>query len=162
MHVLEKEIEERVVTWAKRNDFLTPKVKFVENGYPDRLFISPNGHTIFIEFKRPGEIPEPLQVYRLKELQRRGIPAVWCDTALAAIRILQACLESEGLPETSDPTPIKSSVRGALTRPRLGQDVDGPRYDKDTESEGVGEEDSGSGTPPSDILSVAPGNPEMG
>lgn len=39
---------------------------------PDRLCILPNGRTIYIELKRPGEVPEPLQSKRHKQLRDRG------------------------------------------------------------------------------------------
>lgn len=94
---LEVDIEDKVVKWAQKHKFLTPKVKFMEAGYPDRMFVSPQGHTIFIEFKRPGQKPTPIQEHRLNELQKRGIPATWCDSVLEAITILQSALEQEPL-----------------------------------------------------------------
>lgn len=137
MSLLEKDIEERVVRWAKERGFLTPKVRFIEIGYPDRLFISPYGHTIFIEFKRPGEKPDPIQNLRIKQLTNRSIPAYWVDSYEQAIFILKAAVDSKGLPDPSDQTPVVSSIRRAISRSRAGQDVDGPRYDKDTEEQRV-------------------------
>lgn len=145
--MLEKAIESRVVAWAKKKGFLAVKVKFNDNGYPDRLFISRKGHTIFIEFKVPGEIPEPLQEYRITELQTRGIPAYWTDNYDDAILILSAALEPEKLPEESGQASIRAGVRRALLRPRPGEnqyrlsgpenslrerdDPEGPNYSAD-------------------------------
>src|SRR5256885_6943041 len=97
MHLLEREIENKVITWARKRGFLTPKVKFVEAGYPDRLFLSPRGHTIFIEFKVPGAKPDLIQFHRIKELRARNIPAFWVDSEFEAIRILQAAMESTSI-----------------------------------------------------------------
>lgn len=133
--MLEKNIEGSVVKWAKERGFLTPKVRFVEVGYPDRLFISPKGHTIFIEFKVPGKRPDPIQYYRLEQLRQRNIPAYWADTYVESINILKAALEPEELSEASHTPAVVASIRRAISRSRSGQDVDGPRYDKDSEAE---------------------------
>ncbi len=155
MPILEKNIEGSVVKWAKERGFLTPKVRFVEVGYPDRLFISPKGHTIFIEFKVPGKRPDPIQYYRLEQLRKRNIPAYWCDTYVSAVNILKAALEPEELPVKSYPSSVIPSIWGSFPGPRPGQDVDGPRYDKDSEAEGVDQGSSSSGSPPSDDGDVA-------
>lgn len=123
MSVLEKEIEDRVVQWAKKHGFLTPKVKFVEAGWPDRLFISPQGHMIFIEFKVPGQVPDMLQEYRLEQLRQRGITATWCDSSLEALVVLKAALEPTPVPgasNTADAFPIGS---GPISRSRIGEDL---------------------------------------
>lgn len=116
-------IEDKVVEWALSKDFLCPKVKFSERGWPDRLFISPFGHTIFIEFKRLGGEPDKLQAERLRRLTSRGIPAVCCDGILAAIRVLQASLEPASLPTKSDQPPVVTSISRALHGPWAGKDI---------------------------------------
>lgn len=123
MSVLEKEIEGKVVAWAKKQGFLTPKVKFVEAGYPDRLFISPKGHTIFIEFKVPGGKPDPLQDYRLRTLRARNIPAVWTDSVVEGINILKAALEPASVSREGDTYDAESGGSGVVLRPRFGEDI---------------------------------------
>lgn len=123
MSVLEKNIEQTVVDWAKEHGFLALKVKFVDNGYPDRLFISPSGHTIFIEFKRPGEQPRPLQSYRIAELVKRGIPATWTNSAVEGINILRAALESSRLPDESNSYAAGSSSGGVISGPWTGKNI---------------------------------------
>lgn len=162
MSVLESEIENQVVRWAQKNDFLTPKVKFVEAGWMDRLFISPYGHTIFIEFKRPGQKPDNLQCYRANELIRRRVPTFWVDSALEGIRILQACLEPETVPSASDKTALITSHGGVISRSGLGQDVDGPSYDKDPDAEKPREAYTDSGAASPRVQSLAGRNREMG
>lgn len=41
------------------------------NGIPDTLILR-NGKVVFIEFKQPGEKPEPLQLYRHRKLTEQG------------------------------------------------------------------------------------------
>jgi len=134
--VLEKDIEGRVVKWAQKYKFLVVKVRFHDVGYPDRLFISPKGHTIFIEFKRPGEKPEPIQDFRIRMLRARGIPAYWANNFLTAVAILKAALDPETVPAPGDQAPSISSIGGAIPRPRPREDIDGPRYPQDSEDEG--------------------------
>lgn len=143
---LEVDIEDAVVTWAKKRKFLTPKVKFVEAGYPDRLFVSPYGHTIFIEFKKPGEEPSPIQYHRLEELRKRGVPATWCDNVHEAIGILNAALETVlGTPPVSDEgdkASLVTGVSGALSGSRPGEDQYGSSRIQDPSYEKLSEEDA--------------------
>jgi len=49
--------------------------KFVSPGWagaPDRLVLMPGGRAWFVEVKRPGARPRPLQEYRAKELEALG------------------------------------------------------------------------------------------
>ena len=45
-------------------------------GWPDRMFLLP-GKPVFIEFKRRGEHPSDLQLYRIKQLTALGYDALW-------------------------------------------------------------------------------------
>lgn len=162
MSLLEKTIEDTVVNWAKPRGFLTPKVKFVENGYPDRLFISPIGHTIFIEFKRENEKPRLLQDYRLEELRKRGIPAYWCDNAVEAINILKAAVEPARLPDASDSVTPFPSRSGSIFGSGIGQDVNMSSSSKDSILQGLGQALPSGSSAPAGVLSVAGGNKEVG
>lgn len=153
--VLEKDIEGSVVRWALKNGFLAPKVNFIEAGWPDRLFISPHGHTIFIEFKQPGKYPDPLQRHRISQLTCRGIPAFWVDSIIGGITILQAALETETVPSPSDKAPTLSGSGGVISRSGLGQDVDGPSYDKDPDAEKSREAHTDSGAASPSVQSLA-------
>lgn len=139
MSDLEVNIEDKVVVWAKRHKFLTPKVKFVEAGYPDRLFISPSGHTIFMEFKRPGEVPSAIQEHRINELQKRGIPATWCDSVHEGIGILKVALETilgaPSLSEEGDSPAVVTGVSRALFGSGPREDLYRPGGFQDTEGE---------------------------
>lgn len=153
--MLEKTIEKAVVAWASSRGFLTPKMLSTENGWPDRLFISPYGHTIFIEFKRPGQYPTKLQCYRIEKLQERGIPAFWVDSEEAAIAILQTALEPETVPEKSNTTTAESGSGGAFSGSWLREDSDGPRYDKDSDAEETREAYTSNSPPTTSVQSLA-------
>lgn len=81
MGELEKKIEGRIVDWALAHGWMVEKVKFYNSGWPDRVFISKMGVHCYIEVKRPGEEPETLQDYRMLELIKRGVAAVWVDNS---------------------------------------------------------------------------------
>lgn len=48
------------------------------NGIPD-LMAMKNGKVVFIEVKREGEEPAPLQKHRLNQINDKGIIAFWVD-----------------------------------------------------------------------------------
>lgn len=48
-------------------------------GDPD-LYCFKNGRTVWIECKRPGKNPEPLQIFRGKEIIKFGMEWFWCDS----------------------------------------------------------------------------------
>ena len=60
--MLEKKIEERLRKKAKEAGGLAAKwVSPSMSGVPDRIVFLPGGKIIFVELKRPGEKPTPLQ-----------------------------------------------------------------------------------------------------
>lgn len=88
---LEKEIEKKVVKWAKDNRWLAIKYTPIgARGWPDRIFISPAGVHVWVEFKRPGNTPTELQVYRMKELTDNNCKVMWSDDAVKCITALGA------------------------------------------------------------------------
>lgn len=158
----EAQIEDYVCLWAEQRGFLTPKVKFAEKGWPDRLFISPFGHTIFIEFKRLGGEPDKLQEYRLKELTKRGIPAFCCDSIVSAINILKASLEPASVSGAGDKVASVSSISRTIFRSGSGEDQHSPGSPKNPESERLIGPLPDNSAPPGDERSVAPGDREVG
>lgn len=59
--------------------------KFVSpgtDGVPDRIVLL-NGQIIFVELKRPGETPRPLQLKRHAQLHRLGFEVAVLDSILA-------------------------------------------------------------------------------
>lgn len=50
-----------------------------ENGIPDTMIMR-GGVCIFLEFKRPGEKPDPLQIYRHDQLRLQGFHVFTVDS----------------------------------------------------------------------------------
>lgn len=88
----EGKVRQPVLDWAKNNGIGHVRQSFrpgVKQGVPDDLFLVPGGIAVFIEFKRLGKEPTPLQFARLEMLQKLGFVALWADTSEAGIAALQ-------------------------------------------------------------------------
>lgn len=80
--MLEKEIEKKCRLKIKKQGGLF--LKFVSPGnagVPDRLILLPGGIIKFVELKRPGAQPRPLQKYWHKKLRALGFTVEVCDDA---------------------------------------------------------------------------------
>ena len=69
----EREIERKLVSVVKSRGGICPK--FVSPGFdgmPDRVVLLPHGKFGFVEVKRPGEQPRPLQIARHRLLRKLG------------------------------------------------------------------------------------------
>jgi hypothetical protein len=76
----EKTIERKLVQAVKAMGGIAPK--FISPGFdgmPDRLVLLPNGKIAFVEVKRHGEKPSPLQEARLRLLRRLGFKVYVLD-----------------------------------------------------------------------------------
>jgi len=98
MSTPESKVRDPVVKWAKANNFLHHRMAFMSGtvqGWPDDLFISPNGTHVWVEFKAPGRKPTALQMSRIDLLLRHHALAFWADSKEAAIEALQRLLGAE-------------------------------------------------------------------
>lgn len=71
--MLESKIESHLCKEAKKRGGVA--LKFVSpgmNGVPDRIVLLPNGKMGFVELKAPGEKPRPLQIKRMRGLEKLG------------------------------------------------------------------------------------------
>lgn len=118
MPVLEKDTEAKVKLWCEDRHIIYVKVKFSDNGYPDRLMVFPNGIHVWWEAKKEGEEPETLQLYRIWALNQRGVIAFWTDNYDDTILVLQAVLDTPFVPEESDSAFAFASIRRAISRSR--------------------------------------------
>lgn len=134
---LEIEAENKYKEWTKENDVICLKVKFIEAGYPDRLSILPNGLHVWIEFKREGEEPEPLQAHRIQEMGKRGVLVGWTDDANVAIRFVQAFLEAARLPAEGYQAFIAAVRWRIIFRSWAGEDLNLSRRLQDIKEKGI-------------------------
>jgi hypothetical protein len=87
----EKIIENNIKKYLRTHDYLTYKIhvgRYGPEGFPDLLVVK-YGITSYLEVKRPGEVPTPIQIFRLKELRQAGCVAqpVWSlKDAVQALR----------------------------------------------------------------------------
>ena len=88
---LEADVEKKVCGYADRIKLIHIKLNVLgRRGWPDRLFLPPGGRPIFIEFKRPGENPEPLQEYRHEILRAAGYRVFVVDNYADGIAALES------------------------------------------------------------------------
>ena len=100
---LESTIQAAVVLWARQHGFLTIKVhERYQLGWPDRLFIAPSGECRWIEFKKPGQYPKPIQVRIHKELAQRNHRVYTVTTRHESIQLLQDALDTPRIPGRGD------------------------------------------------------------
>lgn len=94
----ESKVRDPVVSWAKSQGIYHVRMAFrpgVRAGIPDDLFLLPGGLPIFMEFKRPGKEPTPLQLERIAKLRATGFIAVWSSNATDAKAFLAHALAGE-------------------------------------------------------------------
>lgn len=78
MAELESKIQARIIKRLESEGYYVVKLILTnKNGIPDLLVLK-DGRAFFVEVKRPGEKPRPLQEYRMNELRGLGfICEVW-------------------------------------------------------------------------------------
>lgn len=67
----EKRIESYLTDMSKKHDVLCQKFISGTSGVPDRILIK-NGKVIFVEVKRPGARPRPLQEVVIQRMRDHG------------------------------------------------------------------------------------------
>jgi len=91
--MLEKQIEKAVCDYAKSKGILC--YKFVSPGHagvPDRMFVLPNGKVFFIEFKRLGCVPTPLQLREIKRLRSQQVSVFAVDNIVEGHYVIDKML----------------------------------------------------------------------
>lgn len=71
--LLERDLERYFSTQCKKRGLMTLKlhVRF-SRGWPDRVVLFPNGKLIWVELKRSGGKPTPLQIKTIGQMQQYG------------------------------------------------------------------------------------------
>lgn len=68
----ERDIEKKLVDEVRKRGGLCEKWNSGSIGWPDRIVIMPRGKMGFVEVKRVGEVPRPLQRHRHDQLRNLG------------------------------------------------------------------------------------------
>lgn len=90
----EKQIEQRLVKAVKGRGGMCPKwVSPGWDGVPDRIVLFAGGRMAFVEVKRPGEKPRPLQLRRHQQLRALGFAVYVLDDEKKIPEIIRAVLE---------------------------------------------------------------------
>lgn len=122
--MLESQIESTVAARALSElGVFSIKIKAAqERGYPDRLFLIPNGVPLFIEFKRRGKKPEPYQTMIHKRLRHANYQVQVHDDIESAMQSIRAAMEASAVHAQGGEVASGKSCRCALLRPRTRQD----------------------------------------
>lgn len=69
---LESVIQRKIIKRYEADGYIVVKIGLCnKGGFPDLMLLK-DGKASFVEVKRPGQKPRPLQEYRLKELMNAG------------------------------------------------------------------------------------------
>jgi hypothetical protein len=90
---LEAPIEGRFVAGCADVGVVTLKLTLrYDSGWPDRLVLIPRGRPLFVELKRPGDLPRALQEQRHTMLRALGYDVEVHDTSEGAVgAVVAAC-----------------------------------------------------------------------
>lgn len=78
----EQQIQSKLIKQLEKEGYYVIKLSVTnKTGIPDLLAIPSGSDVEFIEVKRPGQKPRPLQVFRIKELNNHGVKATVYDGA---------------------------------------------------------------------------------
>lgn len=69
---VESAIQSKIIKRYEKEGYLVVKINLCSKpGFPDLMLLK-DGKASFIEVKRPGESPRPLQMFRIQELRDAG------------------------------------------------------------------------------------------
>jgi hypothetical protein len=112
MRILESPIEKRVCERALE-ECGVENIKIGKHGWPDRLFIGTFPNMLWVEFKRPGEEPSPLQIHRLGHAEFLGYKTKVIDNVedgIQAIREMVAASVPKKGGKVSTRTPRRRTI----------------------------------------------------
>ena len=71
--MLERQVEQALVRAVRKHGGIAPKFTSPGTvGMPDRIIILPEGRICFVELKRPGQKPRPIQIRQMDRLTQLG------------------------------------------------------------------------------------------
>lgn len=121
---LEKLLEDKAVTYALGLGYLHWKMNALgSKGKPDQLFQTPYGLYFWVEFKRMGEDPTPLQRYWARQITTRRGLVYGCDNYEHAKSIFHNHLDPSAVPIAGSASYDGSRFSWTIPRPWSGQDI---------------------------------------
>jgi hypothetical protein len=132
--VKESRIEQRTceLAWELLGVENTKLKDLGENGYPDRLFWLPGGKPLLIEFKRPGEKPEPKQVDIHRKLQALGYNVQVHTNEFDALEAIIEAVDTPQLPKEGREILTRARSCCAILRSRSRENRNHTSSFKDT------------------------------
>jgi hypothetical protein len=89
MTPLEKVLERHLSDYCREENIIYIKGSAAgKRGFPDRMLIR-SGKVLFLELKRKGCKPRPIQRYWMNKLREEGIDAEWTDNYADAVRYIK-------------------------------------------------------------------------
>ena len=95
--MLEKELERKLVKRMEQAGCMA--LKFTSPGHagvPDRLLLLPGGFVVFVELKREGAKPRPLQEFMLNKLKKMGFRCLVISTEAEIELIVRMAISLQG------------------------------------------------------------------
>jgi len=87
-------VQNPTVAWARKNGVRCTKLQGPGNrSQPDFIFWIPGGVPLLIEFKRPGQVPTPLQTETIKLFKKADYDVEVHDTKDSAIAAIKQRLD---------------------------------------------------------------------
>jgi len=105
---LEKEIEKKVCDYAKKRGCIVRKFTSpAHRSVHDRIIVAPGGVVGFLELKRPGQKPTPLQAHEIKLFADQGCNSGWVDNVESGKRFVDNLIKQGQVETRTIPDPYE-------------------------------------------------------
>lgn len=95
--MFEKDLEKNLVRKIENLGGQALKFNSTKSGMPDRIILLPGGCFLFVEMKRPGEKPRPLQEKRIREIEHLGFQVEVIDSLESLENLMSRIKRSDAI-----------------------------------------------------------------